>query len=87
LFQQAAAALKGEPIPPDPTNDEQRETMLWHYDLVCQRFGEKEGTVLMRKYACNYAAGKAGARFFRANVNQVATRAEFLQVVEEFFPR
>jgi tRNA-dihydrouridine synthase B len=87
LFQQAAAALKGEPIPPDPTNDEQRETMLWHYDLVCKRFGEQEGTILMRKYACNYAAGKPGARFFRANVNQVLTREDFLRVVEEFFPR
>ena len=87
LFQQCAAALKGEAVPPEPTNDEQRQTMLWHYDLVCKRFGEHDGTILMRKYACNYAAGKPGARFFRANVNQVLTREDFLRVVEEFFPR
>ncbi len=87
LFQQCAAALKGEPIPPDPTNAEQKELMLWHFDLVCKRFGDTEGTVLMRKYACNYAAGKSGARFFRAHINQACTRDEFLRIVEEYFPR
>ena len=34
LFAQAAAALRGEPIPPDPTLDEQRACMLRHYELV-----------------------------------------------------
>jgi tRNA-dihydrouridine synthase B len=87
LFSQAAAALPGEPIPPEPTIDEQRRCMLWHYDLVCERFGEQKGTVLMRKFACNYAQGKHGARFFRTHVGQVSTRAEFQAVVEQHFPR
>ena len=86
LFQQAAAALKGEPIPPDPTAEEQRECLLWHYDLCRERFGEQKGTVLMRKFACNYAQGKSGARFFRTHVAQVSTREEFLDVVEKYFP-
>ncbi len=34
LFAQAAAALKGEPIPPDPDLPAQRECMLRHYQLV-----------------------------------------------------
>jgi tRNA-dihydrouridine synthase B len=87
LFQQAAAALRGEPVPPDPTIDEQRACMLWHYELVCQRFGEEKGTVLMRKFGCNYAVGKPGARLFRTHVAQVASRAEFLDCVERHFPR
>jgi tRNA-dihydrouridine synthase B len=87
LFQQAAAALRGEPIPPEPTLAEQKEIMLWHYDLVCQRFGEQKGTQLMQKYACNYAQGKAGARFFRGYVSKAQTREEFFRVVEEYFPR
>src|SRR5690606_7581016 len=49
LFQHAAAALRGEPIPPEPTLTEQRELMLHHYRLVCERFGPQKGTVLMRK--------------------------------------
>ena len=48
LFRQAAAALRGEPIPPEPTLAEERELMLHHYRLVCDRFGVNKGTVLMR---------------------------------------
>ncbi len=87
LFQQAAAALGGQPIPPDPTLDEQRAIMLQHYELVCGRFGEEKGTLLMQKYACNYAQGLHGARHFRSHVVRVKTRDQFLQVVDEFFPR
>ncbi len=87
LFAQAAAALRGEPIPPDPTLDEQRKCMLHHYDLIIKRFGEDEGTMLMRKYACCYAAGQFGARHFRRHVMKVKTAESFYRVVEEYFPR
>jgi tRNA-dihydrouridine synthase B len=87
LFAQAAAAVRGETVPPEPGIDEQRACLLWHYDLCCERFGETKGTVLMRKFACNYAQGKYGARFFRTHVAQVTTREEFLDVVEKHFPR
>jgi tRNA-dihydrouridine synthase B len=86
LFAQAAAALRGEEIPPEPSLDEQKQCLLWHYELVCRRFGEDKGTMLMRKFACNYAQGKHGARFFRTYVASVSTREEFLQVVEHYFP-
>jgi tRNA-dihydrouridine synthase B len=87
LFRQAAAALRGEPVPPDPTPDEERELLLHHYDLICRRFGEEKGTVLMRKYACCYAQGRAGAREFRSRVVKVSTPAEFLHAVDRYFPR
>lgn len=87
LFSQSAAALRGEPIPPDPSLDEQRNCLLRHYELVCQRFGEEKGTLLMRKFACNYATGLPGARFFRTYAAKVSTREEFLAAVEEYFPR
>lgn len=87
LFAQAAAALRGDPIPPEPTLEEQKACLLWHYNLVCQRFGEEKGTSLMRKFGCNYAQGKYGARFFRTHVARVATREGFLDCVEKHFPR
>ena len=87
LFAQAAAALRGEPIPPEPTLDDQRQCMLHHYQLVVERFGESKGTLLMRKYACCYAQGKRGARHFRTHVAHVTTAAEFQAVVAEHFPR
>jgi len=87
LFRQAAAALRGEPIPPDPTLAEQRSLLEHHYRLVCERFGSERGTVLMRKYACCYAQGRAGARDFRKHVATVETPEEFGDVVERYFPR
>ncbi len=87
LFAQAAAALAGKPIPPEPTLDEQRACMLRHYDLVVDRFGPQKGTMLMRKFACCYAQSKHGARHFRTHVVRVETQEEFYGVVEKYFPR
>ncbi|MEN0111099.1 MAG: tRNA dihydrouridine synthase DusB [Planctomycetota bacterium] len=86
LFQQAAAALRGEPIPPDPTIDEERALMIEHFRLVCERFGEERGAVLMRKFACCYAQGRRGAREFRKHVVLIETAAEFHEVVRRYFP-
>ena len=86
LFAQAACTLRGEQIPDDPSLDLQRQCMLRHYDLVVDRFGEKKGTMLMRKYACCYAQGKPGARHFRTHVGKVNSPSEFYEVVEEYFP-
>ena len=87
LFAQAAAAVRGQPIPADPTLEEERALLLHHFDLVCQRFGEKKAAVLMRKYACCYAQGRRGAREFRKRVATILNPAEFYGVVEEYFPR
>jgi tRNA-dihydrouridine synthase B len=87
LFRQVRAALAGEPIPPEPTLAEERQLMLEHYRLVCQRFGETKATILMRKYACCYAQGRPGAREFRTKVSHAASPAEFEAIVERYFPR
>jgi tRNA-dihydrouridine synthase B len=86
LFRQVQAALAGDPIPPDPSLDEQRALLLHHYRLVCRRFGAQKGTILMRKYACCYAQGRPGARDFRSQVSRVSTPAEFHEAVERCFP-
>jgi tRNA-dihydrouridine synthase B len=87
LFRQAAAALRGDPVPPNPTLAEEQQLLLHHFDLICRRFGDFKGTLLMRKYACCYAQGRAGAREFRARVVKSTTPAELRQNVDEFFPR
>jgi len=87
LFAQAAAALEGKPIPPDPSIEQQRKIMLHHYDLVVERFGVHRGTMLMRKFACCYAQNKPGARHFRAHISKVENQDQFYQVVEEYFPK
>ncbi len=87
LFAQAAAAIRGEPIPPEPTLAEEQELLLHHFELVCERFGAERATILMRKFACCYAQGRRGAREFRKHVATVQSPTEFFAVVEEYFPR
>ncbi|HTN77140.1 MAG TPA: tRNA dihydrouridine synthase DusB [Pirellulaceae bacterium] len=87
LFAQAAAALQGKPIPPEPTLAEQRAVLLRHFGLVLERFGQERGTMLMRKFAACYATGLPGARHFRGGVGNANTAAEFYDVIERLFPR
>jgi len=87
LFRDALAALLGRPVPPEPTLDQQRALLLEHYGLVVDHFGERKGTVLMRKYACCYAQGRPHSRQFRVAVTHATNRAEFHEVVERHFPR
>ncbi len=86
LFAQATAAIKGEPVPPDPTLEQQKQCLLRHYDLVVARFGENKGSQLMRRYACCYAQGRPGARHFRTHVAKVKDAADFHRIVKEYFP-
>jgi tRNA-dihydrouridine synthase B len=86
LFRQAAAALAGEPVPPDPSLTEQRDLLLEHYRLVVERFGAQRATVLMRSYACCYGHGFRGARKFRAHVAVASTPEEFHAAVDAYFP-
>jgi tRNA-dihydrouridine synthase B len=86
LYAQAAAAVRGEPIPADPTLAEQRELMIHHFELVRERFGDEKASVLMRKYACCYAQGRPGARDFRKHVATIESPAAFYAVVENYFP-
>ena len=87
LFREVQAALTGLPIPPEPSLDQQRQLLLDHYRMLVERFGETKGAILMRKYACCYAAGRRGARSFRSQVSQVATPRDFMELVERHFPR
>ncbi|HEY1599101.1 MAG TPA: tRNA-dihydrouridine synthase [Pirellulales bacterium] len=87
LFRQAQAALRGEPVPPDPTLAEERELLVHHYALVCERFGPARGTILMRRFACCYAQGRPGAREFRTRVSQMATPQDFAAIVDKYFPQ
>lgn len=86
LFAQAAAALRNELVPRDPTLNEERQLLMHHFELICRRFGEAKGSLLMRKFACCYAQGRRGAREFRSRIVKVSNPTEFCEVVREFFP-
>ena len=86
LFRQAACAIRGEPVPADPSPAEQQACLKRHFALVLDRFGEAKGTLLMRKYACCYAQGRRGARDFRRAVSKAPDAATLWRLFDEQFP-
>jgi tRNA-dihydrouridine synthase B len=87
LFREAAAALRGEEPPPPLSLEKQRDMLLRHQAWIVERFGEEQGNVLMRRYACTYASGRRGARAFREKAAKCRTTAEFREIVERYFPK
>lgn len=85
LFRQSAAALRGEPAPPDPSPAEQRDCLIEHYRLVVAQHGAERGTILMRRWACCYAQGLPGVRALRARIARVAAPGELIEAVDGFF--
>ena len=83
LFSQVQAALLGEPVPPDPSLGEQRRILLEHFKLIVERWGPRRGTVMMRRYGCQYAQGMRGAKRFRSRASKAATPEEFGAAVDE----
>ena len=85
IFRQIAEALENRPVEPDLTIPEQKKLLIYHFNLVIQRFGESRAVVLMRRYACNYSKGKPGGRVFRDKISRVATSQEFMKMIDEYF--
>jgi len=82
LFAQAAAALAGGPIPPEPTAAELRQLLLDHHRMIVKRHGPRKGTILMRTYAGRYGAGWPGVHEFRAALAAAATVEAFTAAVQ-----
>jgi tRNA-dihydrouridine synthase B len=86
LFRQSVAALAGQPIPPEPTGEEQKELLREHFQLVTAQFGPEKGAILMRTLAAPYATGRPGARRFRIAISKIATPEDFSRAVDEAYP-
>jgi len=84
LFRNLIAELTGMPMY-QPSFDERRTLLLRHFDLITELFGEQRGTRVMRKYTFFYCNGLPGVRRFRDRFCRMADRAEFIQVVDDFF--
>jgi tRNA-dihydrouridine synthase B len=55
IFAQAAALLRGEPLPEPPTLHAQRAVIQTHFELATAHYGSKRSSALMRKFGIKYA--------------------------------
>jgi tRNA-dihydrouridine synthase B len=78
------SSLRTGELPPEPTFAERVRVMCRHLDLMIEVFGEDLGCRMFRKVAPWYAKRFGPVHVFNKRVVQVATRAEFHAVLDEY---
>ncbi len=84
VFEQAAAAIAGEPMPPDPSPQERLGIALCHAQMLVGDRGEHIALHQTRGQMRHYARGLPNARTFRGDVTTASTLHELLGLVEEY---
>lgn len=85
IFQQAAAALRGEPHPAEPDGEEVHRTLVEHLQGLYALHGEYRGVRIARKHIAWYCRERPGVAAFRAEINQIDSTAEQLARIDHFF--
>jgi tRNA-dihydrouridine synthase B len=82
---QVMSDLGGGSHKPDPTLDEQLETMLQQYDEMLSLYGTHTGVNLARKHIGWYTKGLPGSAELRNQVNQQDDAAVVVAMLREFY--
>jgi len=82
---QVMAAVCGGGHRPDPSLDEQLETMLQQYEEMLELYGTHTGVNLARKHIGWYTKGLPGSAELRNNMNQQDDPAVVIRVLQEFY--
>lgn len=83
LFGQLAAAMAGEPIPPEPNLPEVMATMRRHAELLSDLFGEDRGCRDFRKHIAWYLKGFVVGSRIRSALALVSSLAEVDSLLAE----
>lgn len=85
LFAQASAALAGQPVPPEPSLEEQRDLLLGLCRSLTQQFDSHRAVILMRKYVCRFCLGRPGAKLLRTQVSAASDMQRLIRAVDAFY--
>lgn len=84
IFREAAAILRGETPPPEPTAEEQWDLLREQYETLIERFGPQKATILMQQFLCRFALFRPGAKKFRITVTHLREPPEILNAIRDF---
>jgi tRNA-dihydrouridine synthase B len=85
LFAQTRAAMEGRPIPPNPTLQEQKETITKHFQAVLDLYGEDRAATLMRKFGVAYSKLHPESEKLRIAFVLCKTSKRWFEILEEFY--
>lgn len=80
LFQQAQAALEGQPIPPLPPLAQRCDTAVRQFELAAQNKGEKIACLEARKHYAWYLKGVPYAGYWKSEISKITTLADVYRV-------
>lgn len=83
IFAQAAAALAGEEIPPDPPYSQRVRLAIRQFQLAAQDRGEKSACLEARKHFAWYVKGMPHASFFKEKIMSVSTLDDIYSVSQD----
>ncbi|MBS6367880.1 MAG: tRNA-dihydrouridine synthase, partial [Clostridiales bacterium] len=76
IFQQVAAALRGEPVPPRPALAERVDTAVRQIELAVQDKGEHIACLEARKHFVWYLRGVPHAGYYRERLSMLSSLEE-----------
>ncbi len=85
IFRDALDHLQGNPQKPNPSFEDVRELILGLQVGMIARYGDRQGTKRMRKFAAWFTRGLPDSTFFRDRVFKVESDESFQKVVENYF--
>jgi len=84
IFKRTLQFISSGELPPEPDFSERVRIMRRHLDLMIQVFGEELGCRMFRKVAPWYAKRFGPCHEFNKKVVQVATKAQFDEILENY---
>ncbi len=85
IFHEITAYLETGTIPPRPTMEQVKETVIRHAKLQLEFKGEYTGVREMRKHLSWYTTGYPNSARFRQMINTMESMDELLESVEQIF--
>lgn len=85
IFQEAVALWRGEEKPVRPSEEELRECIKIHMDLVIREKGEAHAVREMRKHVGWYVKGYFGAAEIRRKINSAVSGEEVLEALDNLW--
>lgn len=82
IFEQCAAALRGEPIPPRPPLAERCETVERQIRLAAEQKGERIACLEARKHYAWYLKGIPYAGYYKEKISQVETFEQIREITK-----
>lgn len=82
IFKETEYFLKKGKTRPRPKMAEIKKTMLEHFYMCAEFYGERNGVLIFRKFFSWYTKGFGGVRHLREKVSFIKTKAEMAEVIK-----